>query len=132
MKVNVLDETKPNFKRNNWFFFVVSMISSELFDKLEAVVRGVRFYGNHPRQAPTFGGVQIVVTGDFLQLPPVTRTKTTVDRRNSARVVVSDRGFFAFQSEAWKKTIRHEIVLTKVQRQANAEFAELLNSLRIG
>ena len=43
----------------------ISMIDSELFDKIEAVARAVR-NNNTP-----FGGIQLIVCGDFLQLPPV-------------------------------------------------------------
>lgn len=43
------------------------MIDSELFDKIEAVARAVR-----KCEAP-FGGIQLIICGDFLQLPPVNR-----------------------------------------------------------
>ena len=45
----------------------VSMISAEFFDKLEAVARAVR------KNKRPFGGIQLVLCGDFLQLPPVTK-----------------------------------------------------------
>jgi len=43
----------------------ISMVSDELFDKLEYIARRVR-NNNSP-----FGGIQIILTGDFFQLPPV-------------------------------------------------------------
>lgn len=43
----------------------ISMVDAELFDKLEGVARAVR------RSREAFGGIQLVVCGDFLQLPPV-------------------------------------------------------------
>lgn len=43
----------------------ISMIDSEFFDKIEAIARAVR-----KSEAP-FGGIQLIVCGDFLQLPPV-------------------------------------------------------------
>ena len=45
----------------------VSMIEADFFDKLEAVARAVR------RRREAFGGIQLVLCGDFLQLPPVTK-----------------------------------------------------------
>ena len=45
----------------------ISMIDAEYFDKLEAVARAVR------RSKKPFGGIQLVLCGDFLQLPPVSK-----------------------------------------------------------
>lgn len=45
----------------------ISMIDAEYFDKLEAVARRVR------NNRKPFGGIQLVLCGDFLQLPPVTK-----------------------------------------------------------
>ncbi|KAI0708580.1 hypothetical protein C8Q76DRAFT_579760, partial [Earliella scabrosa] len=59
-----------------------------------------------------------VVTGDFFQLPPVTKS--------------GEEPFFAFESEAWQKCIDHTITLTQVYRQKDAQFVELLNELRKG
>lgn len=43
------------------------MVESSYFDKLEAVARAVR-----KKDCP-FGGIQLIVCGDFLQLPPVAK-----------------------------------------------------------
>ena len=61
-----------------------------------------------------FGGIQVILCGDFLQLPPVK----------------SDR--FAFETKAWKSTIRETIVLKQVFRQKELGFVRLLNRLRTG
>ena len=45
----------------------VSMVEGDYFDKLEAVARAVR------RSKEPFGGIQLVLCGDFLQLPPVSK-----------------------------------------------------------
>lgn len=45
----------------------VSMIDAEFFDKLEGVARVVR------RNRKPFGGIQLVLCGDFCQLPPVSK-----------------------------------------------------------
>ena len=43
------------------------MVEGDYFDKLEAVARAVR------RSKEPFGGIQLVLCGDFLQLPPVSK-----------------------------------------------------------
>ena len=45
----------------------ISMVDGQYFDKLEAIARGVR------KSKKPFGGIQLVLCGDFLQLPPVCR-----------------------------------------------------------
>ncbi len=47
--------------------------------------------------------VQLVVTGDFFQLPPVTKT--------------GGQPFFAFECDAWKACIEHTVTLMQVFRQ---------------
>ncbi|KAI0324533.1 hypothetical protein GY45DRAFT_363347 [Cubamyces sp. BRFM 1775] len=59
-----------------------------------------------------------MVTGDFFQLPPVTKS--------------GEEPFFAFESEAWKQCIGHTVTLTQVYRQKDTQFVELLNELRRG
>lgn len=75
----------------------ISMVDGELFDKLEAIARIIRNNGR------AFGGIQLVVTGDFFQLPPVP------DYGKVAK--------FAFDANTWSTTIEHTIGLTQVFRQ---------------
>lgn len=86
----------------------ISMISGELFDKLENVARVIR------ASAQPFGGIQLVIVGDFYQLPPVKADK------------------YAFESEAWKRCIDMTIVLDKMFRQTEGDFIDLLQEMRIG
>lgn len=98
----------------------VSMLSPELFDKLEQIARDVRrtrnkrvLNGQDADELP-FGGIQLILSGDFLQLP-----------------VVGSQNF-CFESESWKKCITHEIELTEIMRQNDSQFQELLNNIRYG
>lgn len=93
----------------------VSMIGGMTFGLLDAVFRLVR--GNDR----PFGGVQLVLFGDFLQLPPV--TKSMEEER---------QGRFAFQTRAWQQAEVGTAMLTKVFRQADAEFSGALNDIRLG
>lgn len=77
---------------------------------------------------------QLVVTGDFFQLPPVSKNATPV---------------FAFECDEWKRCIEHTLTLSHVFRQKDdgmesvsvyycarltppVEFVGLLNQLRLG
>jgi ATP-dependent DNA helicase PIF1 len=78
----------------------ISMVDGDLFDKLEGIARALRNNGR------PFGGIQLVITGDFFQLPPVP------DYDNKARGAK-----FAFDANTWSTAIHYTIGLTEVFRQ---------------
>ncbi|KAF4898404.1 ATP-dependent DNA helicase PIF1 [Colletotrichum fructicola] len=92
----------------------VSMVDGELFDKLSQIGRTIRNNGK------PWGGIQLVVTGDFFQLPPV----PDGDKSRDAK--------FAFEAATWNTAIDHTIGLTQVFRQRDPVFANMLNEMRLG
>ncbi|XP_060087615.1 ATP-dependent DNA helicase PIF1 [Heteronotia binoei] len=90
----------------------ISMVAGEFFDKLEAVARTVRKCEN------PFGGIQLIICGDFLQLPPVSKG--------------TEQAKFCFQAKSWWKCIHLNMELTKVQRQTDRDFISLLDAVRQG
>ncbi|KAH9068582.1 hypothetical protein Ae201684P_004284 [Aphanomyces euteiches] len=90
----------------------ISMLDGRMFEALEAIARALR------QSERFFGGIQLILTGDFYQLPPVAE-----DRQPSS---------FCFQVDAWKRGITTSISLDQVFRQRDAEFIAILNSIRIG
>lgn len=94
------------------FIDEVSMLDGELFDKLEYVARRVRNNGE------VFGGLQVLLSGDFFQLPPVGIERADVS--------------FCFQAKCWDALVTHEFVLQRVFRQRDDTFINLLNSMRSG
>ena len=79
----------------------ISMVDGELFDKLSQIGRTIRNNGR------PWGGIQLVITGDFFQLPPVPE-----GFENKKREVK-----FAFEADTWTTSIDHTIGLTEVFRQ---------------
>lgn len=90
----------------------ISMVDGDFFDKIEAVARHVR------RTERAFGGIQLILCGDFFQLPPVSKN--------------NDGAKFCFQSEAWQKCVHFNYELQTVHRQKDEAFVKILNSIRIG
>jgi ATP-dependent DNA helicase PIF1 len=90
----------------------ISMVDGDLYDKLEHIARAIRNNGR------PFGGIQLVITGDFFQLPPVP------EKGKVAK--------FAFDAATWNTTIEHTILLTHVFRQKDPTFANMLNEIRLG
>ncbi|OLN81460.1 ATP-dependent DNA helicase PIF1 [Colletotrichum chlorophyti] len=106
--------------KNNWLktktliIDEVSMVDGELFDKLSQIGRTIRNNGK------PWGGIQLVITGDFFQLPPV----PDGDKSRDAK--------FAFEAATWNTAIDHTIGLTQVFRQRDPVFANMLNEMRLG
>ena len=94
----------------------VSMMSLKIFELLEETARVVR---NNP--AP-FGGIQVIFTGDFFQLPPV----GTYGEPETEQ--------FCFESAKWSVvfTEQHHIELTTIFRQTDVKYCEILNEIRRG
>ncbi|KAK3579156.1 hypothetical protein CHS0354_022179 [Potamilus streckersoni] len=90
----------------------ISMVDGDFFDKLETVARVIRL-NDRP-----FGGIQLIVCGDFLQLPPVARGKY--------------KRKFCFQSKAWQKAIEINMELKEVRRQSDKHFVNVLQNIRLG
>lgn len=86
----------------------VSMLDIDLFEKLEKMARIIR------NCALPFGGIQIILTGDFLQLGAVGQPK------------------FLFESEIWPHVIKETVYLREVVRQTDELFVRVLNKIRIG
>ena len=82
------------------------MVDAQLFQTVSNLTERLRKKSSKP-----FGGIQLVVTGDFFQLPPV--SKTPPMSTGSSKPTP----FFAFESQAWKNAIEHTINLTQVFRQ---------------
>ncbi|XP_074688392.1 ATP-dependent DNA helicase PIF1 [Strix aluco] len=90
----------------------ISMVDGKFFDRLEAVARAVR-----KRDEP-FGGIQLIICGDFLQLPPVCKA--------------NEETKFCFQAKSWRKCIHINMELTEVRRQTDKTFVSLLSAVRLG
>lgn len=65
-----------------------------------------------------FGGIQVIVAGDFFQLPPVGKP----EERN--------RDKFCFMSEAWVEAKFRVCYLTEQHRQGNDILNDILNAIR--
>lgn len=94
----------------------VSMMTPEFLEKLDYVARHIR-----SRPDTKFGGLQLVLAGDFCQLPPV--NKNSVD---------STAPLFAFETPTWSEIIDVTIELVQIQRQRDPVFQQLLTEARMG
>ena len=94
----------------------VSMMSKKIFEILDEIGKTI-----HSSQRP-FGGIQIIFTGDFYQLPPV----GSADDPDTIR--------FCFESEKWMRifAIENHIQLKTMFRQTDSVYIDILNEIRVG
>ena len=96
----------------------VSMLRSDLLDAIEFMLQSVR------KKKMPFGGVQVLFIGDLLQLPPVIRDEEWRTLKNYYK------GKFFFHSHAIQQNPPLYIELSKIFRQTDEVFIDLLNNLR--
>jgi ATP-dependent DNA helicase PIF1 len=113
---------KNRFLKGNWtgtdilVVDEVSMMSQKLFELLDAIGKATR------KNSRPFGGIQLLFSGDFYQLPPVGDR----DEPETTR--------FCFESLLWSQTFSREnhIQLTKIFRQSDTVYQKILNQIREG
>lgn len=109
-----MEEKKPLWNRLNdsrvLIIDEISMLSGEFFGMCDLVLRHIR------RNSQPFGGMQVVCSGDFFQLPPVAK-EGGVYR-------------YAFESEAWTRLNPIVCYLTEQHRHEGSEFLEILSAIR--
>ncbi|HEY5806180.1 MAG TPA: HRDC domain-containing protein [Candidatus Saccharimonadales bacterium] len=92
----------------------ISMLHDFRLDMVDEILRMVRESGE------PFGGMQVVLCGDFFQLPPVNRSG-------------SRQGSFVVASSAWQRGAFAVCYLEKQYRQTNdQDYTDILNGIRAG
>lgn len=90
----------------------VSMVSPEIFSAMDIILQSFKGSGE------PFGGVQVVISGDFFQLPPI--SKESKEKR------------FAWQSEAWRDLNLTSCYLEEKFRQKDDKLIRVLDDIRSG
>lgn len=95
----------------------VSMMSKKIFEIVEEIVRSAKKVYDKP-----FGGMQVIFTGDFFQLPPVGTEGEP------------DTYMFCFESPLWKTTFKmnNHIELKTMFRQNDPLYIDILKNIRKG
>ena len=90
----------------------ISMMGADLFNKLNGLAQLIRNNGHF------FGGLQVVLCGDFCQLKPVSQDKNAK---------------FCFETATWQKYLSdNTYYLNTVMRQSDPVFRDLLATIRMG
>ncbi len=104
---------------------IIDEISMVRCDLLGGTDHFMRRNGKDPKKP--FGGVQIILVGDPLQLPPVVNK---VDERLMLKI--GYKQFFFWGCTGWQHSAPVVFELTTVYRQAEIDFSEILGRIRKG
>lgn len=115
-KVSILADRiiKSTYLKNRWcqveclIIDEISMMHPDLFDKIEQLARTIR------KSDVPFGGIQLVLSGDFLQLPCIGTMN------------------FCFEAKSWNKCVTNVVCLDEIIRQGDKKFQKCLNAVRMG
>src|SRR3989338_5052560 len=103
----------------------ISMLSANTLAMVEMACRKIR------GGIETFGGLQLVIVGDFFQLPPVMPRDR--ENRQSSLLASRDGGsLFAFVSSVWGKLNPVVCYLSEQHRQEDPYFLGMLSAVRRG
>ena len=96
---------------------IIDEISMLHRNQLDAVDYVLKFFKQNDEP---FGGVQVIFSGDFFQLPPI------------GEEWEESRDKFCFMSDAWVNSKVHVCYLTEQYRQTNNALNDILNEIRSG
>ncbi|TSC89211.1 MAG: ATPase AAA [Parcubacteria group bacterium Gr01-1014_3] len=100
----------------------VSMLSAGTLSMIDVICRKIK------RNQEPFGGVQIVLVGDFFQLPPVSKAE---EESNADNVLIRESAAgFAYDSPAWERAKPVVCYLEEQHRQDDADFLAVLSAIR--
>ncbi len=103
----------------------VSMLHGFQFDMIEKVCRRFK------RSSKPFGGLQVILSGDFFQIPPVEKSKKPTDELNYGEAKeTSYKSGMVYESEAWKILNPAICYLSEQHRQDDDTLTEILNNIR--
>jgi ATP-dependent exoDNAse (exonuclease V) alpha subunit len=118
--IDALEEKQNLYKRWNetqvLIIDEISMLHASFVDMLDKLAKHMR------RNDKSFGGIQVVFTGDFFQLPPVVKNTDTYQTDE----------VFAFTSSSWRAAKPVICYLTEQFRQDDDILSSILNAIRAG
>jgi ATP-dependent exoDNAse (exonuclease V) alpha subunit len=103
----------------------VSMLSANMLDMVDMVCREIKQNGE------PFGGIQIVLVGDFFQLPPIVKIDHDIKKQNTLGMEDdSPKSNFAYDASAWERARPVVCYLTEQHRQDDSKFLSVLSAIR--
>jgi len=99
----------------------ISMLHAHQLDMIDQICRYFK------KNDLPFGGMQLVMCGDFFQLPPVTKFQKIKDQASLFEQAKTD---FVTESHIWNEMNLYICYLDEQHRQDDASFLRVLNDIR--
>lgn len=99
----------------------ISMLRADTLSMVDAVSREIR------QNSEPFGGLQVVLVGDFFQLPPIQKRIT---EQKQMSLVEEKSLLFAYESPVWARLNLVICYITEQHRQEDESFLDLLLAIR--
>lgn len=99
----------------------ISMLRADTLSMVDAICREIR------QNSEPFGGMQVILVGDFFQLPPIQKRMT---EQKQMSLVEEKSLIFAYESPVWKKLNLVICYITEQHRQEDESFLGLLLAIR--
>lgn len=99
----------------------ISMLHAHQLDMIDQICRYFK------KNDLPFGGMQLVMCGDFFQLPPVTKIQKIKDQASLFEQAKTD---FVTESHIWNEMNLYVCYLDEQHRQDDASFLRVLNDIR--
>lgn len=114
-KIVSSERIKRNYKNTRVLIIdEISMLHKQQLEMVDAISRRML------NKDEPFGGIQVILCGDFFQLPPISSDPLSREKQ------------FAFESNAWKGGDFHVCYLHEQHRQENDPLHVILNDIRNG
>jgi ATP-dependent DNA helicase PIF1 len=120
----------------------VSMVENQFLERPNRLVQRI-LLSNAP-----FGGIQVILVGDFHQLPPVKPFANCIEcgeemvkktgyvcqslRTKRCETLFKEGDKWAFKAPIWEKLKLRSIKLEQIHRQKDTRFQDVLNKIRNG
>lgn len=115
-KIITTDKIKRNYKKTKTLIIdEISMLHKHQLDMVDTIARLIL------QKDQPFGGIQVIVCGDFFQLPPIHSERTFNQEKH-----------FAFEATSWEQGKFHVCYLHEQYRQGDDPLYTVLNDIRSG
>ena len=110
----------------------ISMLSANMLSMVDMVCREVK------QNMEPFGGIQVILVGDFFQLPPIMKKEEFENNKQNSLLPAGERfgtslgkgSNFAYDSDAWGRARLVVCYLSEQHRQNDPDFLSVLSGIR--